>query len=100
MIKIIEAIVDEEGRVQLLERVRLPACRRAVVTILEEEVAIHPGETALLSEPALAVDWNRPEEEIERVCAKEALRRVEAADRGEIQSHPADEVHREVSGKE
>lgn len=34
--------------------------RRALVTILEEEPYSH--ETALLSEAALAKDWNRPED--------------------------------------
>ena len=30
--------------------------------VLEEPAAV-PGETTLLSEAALAVDWNRPEED-------------------------------------
>jgi hypothetical protein len=46
----------------LLEPVRLPAGRRVLITILEESVAEIP-EPALLSEPALAEDWNRPEED-------------------------------------
>lgn len=33
MIRTIEAIVDEHGRVRLLEKVRLPEARRALVTI-------------------------------------------------------------------
>jgi hypothetical protein len=33
------------------------------VIILEEEPALSVSETALLSEPALAEDWNRPEED-------------------------------------
>lgn len=63
MMKTIEAIVDENGRVKLLEEVRLPASRRALVTILEEEVVADAGETALLSEPSLSADWSRPEED-------------------------------------
>jgi hypothetical protein len=59
----IEAIIDEQGRVQLLEPVRLPVARRALVTILEEEPAPAIHDTALLSEQALAEDWNRPEED-------------------------------------
>jgi len=35
--------------------------RRALVTILEEKP--YPHETALLSEAALAEDWDRPEED-------------------------------------
>jgi hypothetical protein len=62
MIKTIEAVIDEHGQVHLQESVSLPSARRALVTILEEEpTAI--SETALLSEAALAEDWNRPEED-------------------------------------
>ena len=63
MIRTVEAIVDESGRVQLLEFVQLPGARRALVTILDDEPAIHSREPALLSEVALAADWNRPEED-------------------------------------
>ena len=63
MIQTIEAIIDQQGKVQLLEPVRLEGPRRALVTILEEEPSRPELETALLSEPALAEDWNRPEED-------------------------------------
>ncbi|MEX2300073.1 MAG: hypothetical protein WD733_03995 [Bryobacterales bacterium] len=63
MIRTVEAIVDEDGNVRLLEPIRLPAERRAIVTILEEAPAKDPSEGALLSEAALAEDWNRPEED-------------------------------------
>jgi hypothetical protein len=63
MIKTVEAMVDENGNVLLLEPVKLPAACRALVTILEDEPAIRVSETALLSEPALAEDWDRPEED-------------------------------------
>lgn len=56
-------VIDEHGQVKLLESVQLPAVRRALVTILEEEPALNVPETALLSEAALAEDWNRPEED-------------------------------------
>lgn len=62
MVKTVEAIIDERGQVSLLEPVRLPAVRRALVTILEEEPLLGVAETALLSEASLAGDWNRPEE--------------------------------------
>jgi hypothetical protein len=64
MIQTIEAVVDEQGQVRLLAPVHLPVARRALVTILEEEPAISIPETALLSEPALAEDWDRPEEDV------------------------------------
>ena len=61
MIQTIEALIDENGSVRLLEEVHLPVARRALVTILNQP-ATEKAETALLSEAALA-DWNRPEEE-------------------------------------
>ena len=62
MIQTVEAVVDSGGRVQLLGEVHVPGPRRALVTVLEEPAAV-PGEAALLAEAALAVDWNRPEED-------------------------------------
>lgn len=62
MIKTVEAVIDEKGHVRLLEAINLPAARRALVTILEEP-ATNISETALLSEQALAEDWNRSEED-------------------------------------
>ena len=63
MIQTVEAVIDEKGRVQLLEDVRLPEARRALVTILEEEPAAGVSEITLMSEHSLAEDWNRPEED-------------------------------------
>lgn len=63
MIRTVKAVIDERGRVRLLEPVALRGERRALVTILEEEPVAHPREAALLSEAAMAEDWNRPEED-------------------------------------
>lgn len=63
MIKTVEAIIDEQGNVRLLEAVQLGAARRAIVTILDDAPCVSSEETALLSEAALAKDWNRPEED-------------------------------------
>ncbi len=63
MIQTVEAIIDRDGNVHLLESVKLPASRRAIVSILEEDPITSVSETALLSEPALAEDWLRPEED-------------------------------------
>ncbi len=63
MIRTVEAVIDERGTVRLLENVNLPNARRALVTILEEEPIAHGSEAALLSEAALAEDWDRPEED-------------------------------------
>jgi hypothetical protein len=63
MHRTLEAIVDEHGTIRLLETIHLPAGRRVLVTILEEERLIPVDEVTLLSEAALAEDWERPEEE-------------------------------------
>jgi hypothetical protein len=63
MIQTIKAVVDEQGRVRLLEEVKLTGMRRALVTILEEAPVVEASETALLSEQTLAADWTRPEED-------------------------------------
>jgi hypothetical protein len=63
MIQTVEAVIDEQGNVRLLEPVRLAETRRALVTILEEQPTAGVSETALLSEQALGKDWNRPEED-------------------------------------
>lgn len=63
MLRTIEAVIEPDGSVRLLEPVSLAGARRALVTVLDE-----PGDeagansSALLSEPALA-DWNREEED-------------------------------------
>jgi len=63
MIRTVEAVIDENGNVRLLEPVNLPAARRALVTILEDRATMIVVEGALLSEDALAADWMRPEED-------------------------------------
>ena len=63
MIRTVEAVIDEHGNVRLLETVEIAGARRALVTILEDEPAASVPESALLSERALAEDWNKPEED-------------------------------------
>ncbi len=55
----IEAEVDEKGNIRPKEQVVLLPGSRVLVTVLEPTVT----ETALLSEAALAADWQRPEED-------------------------------------
>jgi hypothetical protein len=64
MIQTIEAVIDEQGGVHLMENIHLDRSHRALVTILAEEPSLARCETALLSEAALAADWNRPEEDV------------------------------------
>jgi uncharacterized protein (UPF0128 family) len=58
MLRTIDAVVD--GSLRLLEHVELRAGQRALVTLLREDDA---AETALLSEPALTIDWDREDED-------------------------------------
>jgi len=68
MPKTVEAIVDEEGAIQLPDSISLKRDQRVLVTILEDpddestsETTI--SETASVSEAALAEDWTRVEED-------------------------------------
>lgn len=61
MLRTVEAIVENDGSLRLLEQVALRAGERALVTILSENAS--PDETALLSQDALAEDWEREEED-------------------------------------
>lgn len=71
MPKTVEAIVGEDGSIQLPDSISLKRDQRVLVTILEEadeanrnfENDSRAGETALLSEGALAEDWTREEED-------------------------------------
>ena len=63
MIRTIETTIDECGNVRLREPVQLQSKQGALVTILEEVSLLTADETLLLSEPALAEDWNRSEED-------------------------------------
>ncbi len=63
MLQAIEGRTDRNGRLRLPKSVKLPRLRRVIITILDEgprEVEENP---ALLSEAALAHDWDRPEED-------------------------------------
>jgi hypothetical protein len=63
MIRTVEAVIDRRGEVRLLEPLELPDARRALVLVLDDALLERPHEAALLSEVALAEDWNRPEED-------------------------------------
>lgn len=60
MLKSVQATVEENGEVRLLEPLNIPHRCRAIVPILDEPDI---PETALLSKNALARDWERPEED-------------------------------------
>lgn len=56
----VEATIEKTGEVRLTKPLHLLRTCRAIVTILEEPEV---SESALLSQQALAQDWERPEEE-------------------------------------
>ena len=58
----VEAVIDEQGNVKILQPVPLQGARRALLVVLDEP-ALLVAETVLLSEAALAEDWRRPEED-------------------------------------
>ena len=63
MLKTFEGIIDKDGKLSVFENLKLPSPRRVIITILNEEPTDEMFNLALLSESALARDWNRPEED-------------------------------------
>lgn len=63
MLQTIEAITDQHGTLRLLEPIELPKSRRVLITVLDESLSEEAFNLALVSESALAKDWNRPEED-------------------------------------
>lgn len=59
MFTTVEAEVDEKGNIRPKEPLILAPGSRVLITVLETDGL----ETALLSEAALAADWQRPEED-------------------------------------
>jgi len=63
MLQAVEGMIDQEGMLKVLGDVTLPKSRRVIITILDEEPSDEAVNLALLSETALARDWERPEED-------------------------------------
>ena len=64
MLRSLEGIIDREGKLRTFENIKLPSSRRVIITILNEEPTDEMFNLALVSESALARDWNRPEEDL------------------------------------
>ena len=62
MEKLYEAVVESDGRIRLNTPVHLEKGLRVLVAIPQTDLDTAVSEIAL-SEPALAVDWNKPEED-------------------------------------
>ncbi len=64
MMRTIEAIVESDKHIRILEDADLTEGQKVLVTLLDDiHVPADGVETALLSENSLGVDWNRKEEE-------------------------------------
>ncbi|MCE7981501.1 MAG: hypothetical protein DYG89_09935 [Caldilinea sp. CFX5] len=63
MLQTVEAIIDQNGKLHVLEPVQWPKHRRVLITILNEEPADELDNLALMSEVALAREWDNPEED-------------------------------------
>lgn len=64
MLQTVEAVINKKGIIKPLEEVHFHPGERVLVTILgEKPIASKISDTALLSEPALAKDWAKPEED-------------------------------------
>ncbi len=63
MLKTFEGIIDKDGKLRTFEKIRLSKSHRVIITILNEEPDDENFDLALLSEAALARDWDRPEED-------------------------------------
>lgn len=63
LLKTFEGFIDEHGTISLKEPVDVQSPCRVLITVLGDLDEDIP-ETALLSEDALAEDWNRSEEDL------------------------------------
>ena len=63
MLQTIEAIIDQNGILRVLESVQLPKHRRVLITILNEEPSDELDDLAHMSEVALVKEWDNPEED-------------------------------------
>lgn len=63
MLRTLKGTVDEHSNVWLLEPVKLAAECPVLVTVLDEQPAADVSDITLLSERALAKDWDRREED-------------------------------------
>jgi len=63
MLRTYEGIIDQDGKLRLLDPTPLPRSSRVIITVLDDELGDSALDLALLSEPALAREWTQPEED-------------------------------------
>jgi hypothetical protein len=59
----LEATLDETGHIHFIDPIQLSGIRRVLVTLLDAPETSAELETPLLSQPVLANDWLKPEED-------------------------------------
>ena len=63
MLHTYKATVDQKGNLQLPENLTLPSGSQVLITVLDKPLPDTANDETLLSEQALAKDWNKPEED-------------------------------------
>jgi len=63
MLQTFRGIIDQNGKLRILESVQLPKSRQVIITILDDEPTDELLSLALLSEPVLAREWENAEED-------------------------------------
>ncbi|UYM18552.1 hypothetical protein [Endozoicomonas euniceicola] len=63
MLHTYKATIDQKGNLQLPENIVLPSGSQVLITVLDKPLPDTVNDEALLSEQALAEDWNKPEED-------------------------------------
>ena len=66
MIQTIEAVIDEQGTVRLLHPIHMPAPRRALVTILEEQPTFDLDAVTYIE------DWDTPRDDMQLLLRETA----------------------------
>ena len=71
MFQTYKATVDNQGNLKLPDNLVLPSGSKVLITILEESPGQQVNDEALLSEPSLAADWNKPDEDEAWECLQQ-----------------------------
>ncbi|WOG26351.1 hypothetical protein [Endozoicomonas sp. 8E] len=71
MFQTYKATVDSKGNLKLPDNLVLPSGSNVLITILEESPGQRVNDEVLLSEPSLAADWNKPDEDEAWECLQQ-----------------------------
>ncbi len=71
MFQTYKATIDKQGNLKLPDNLVLPSGSQVLITILEESPGPRINDETVLSEPSLAADWNKPEEDEAWECPQQ-----------------------------